>query len=594
MVWKLQYKLWNSGILKKILLFLVLGFLVPIVLVVLFFLQRLYRDMSEQAIASYQNVNLQMLQSLHTILESAEKYTTYPYYNSDFQKFLHNNYSTPQGFREITTDTRLYKRYIQEQILRYNANISSAILYNATSKTRFVGGYYYGGETTERLAQMMERLQQADAANGIVTAFSGSDSRRMTLIAAARPVFDPGNREYLGYFCLLMNAEELTDAFRQAQPQKGVRRYVLDADGLIVYDSDGTQVGLPAEGELLAFAGQDAAYIQQLLEGQHTTLLKVVSDRTGWRVISIVNTDILFEGVHAKQRNMSLILLGLFAAAMACAVWVAVSISRPVNRLQSAIASSVADRFQTSVPVTTRDEVGELARSFNRMQEEIKLLLAQVVKQENEKLTAEMHALQAQINPHFLYNTLNTIKWMANMQCADNISEATDGLVYMLRYASAMQGDFVTVRDEMQFVEKYLSLMQLRYCDSFDVVFDCAPDALECQSLRFLLQPFVENAIFHGFQGRAEQNILTVSARLERKKLVLIISDNGVGMSGDRLAQIVSPAKKKDSFNSIGVRNVMERVRLHYAEQGTVTLNSVAQQGTTVTIVVPATCKEAM
>ncbi len=566
--------------------FLVLGFLVPLVIAVLFFLQRIYQEMSAHAIASYQNVNQQMLLTLGSVLDSARKYTTYPYYNSDFQSFLHRDYRTEQGHRDITTDTRLYKRYIHEQILRYNGKISTAVLVNVTSNTRFVGGYYPDDAVMRALDQAMSRLQDANAADGTTVTFRGPEPYPATYIAVARPIFDPANRHYLGYFCLIINAQQLNETFRQQQ-QIGVRRYILDQDMRIIYDSSGQQVGLAAEGPLAAFAGQDADYDQQILDGQHMALLKSVSELTGWRVVTFVNSDLLFEGVRKRQQNLTLVMATMLVAAICAAIGVAVSISRPINRLRHVIAGSVEKRFRTLVPVTSSDEVGDLAHSFNRMQEEMKQLLNQVVAQERAKRTAEIHALQAQINPHFLYNTLNTIKWMANMQCADNIGDATENLINMLRYSSSMQGDFVKIRDELQFVSKYLSLMQLRYCDRFDVKFDIADEALDGLSLRFLLQPFVENAIFHGFQGNEAANLLTLSARVERQDLILTVEDNGVGMSDDQLRHIQADRAHREGFNSIGIRNVMERIKLHYGDGYGVVLSSEAMRGTKVVITLP-------
>lgn len=567
-------------------LFLVFGFLFPLVIAVLFFLQRLYQEMSVHAIASYQNVNQQMLQTLGSVLDSVNKYTTYPYYNSDFQSFLHRDYRTERGQLDITTDTRLYKRYVHEQILRYNSKIGTAVLVNVTSGTRFVGGYYPDEDVMRALDRTMSRLQDANAADGTTVTFQGLDRYRATYIASARPIFDPADRRYLGYFCLIINAQELNETFRH-QRQNGVRRYILDQNMKIVYDSGGERIGLTADGPLAAFAAMETDYKQQMLDGQHMALLKSVSEPTGWRVVTFVNSDLLFEDVRIRQQNLTLTLMAMLLAAIGAAIWFAISISRPINRLRHVIASNVEKRFRTLVPVTSNDEVGDLAHSFNQMQEEMKQLLSQVVAQERAKRTAEIHALQAQINPHFLYNTLNTIKWMANMQCADNIGEATASLIYMLRYASSMQGDLVSIRDELQFVEKYLSLMQLRYCDRFDVKFDIEEEALDGLSLRFLLQPFVENAIFHGFQGNEAANLLTIGARVDRQDLILTVEDNGVGMTDRQLEHIQADDLHREGFNSIGIRNVMERIKLHYDDRYGVVLSSGPMRGTRVVITLP-------
>lgn len=578
---------WRSGILRKILLLLVLGFLVPVLLVVFFFLDRLYEDMNRQAIASYQSVNQQILLNVQSVLDGAEKYTAYPYYNTDFQSFLHKNYASPQGNRAITTDTRLYKQYIQEQILRYNTHISSAILYNVTSGTFFTGGYYYSASVMAQIAETLGGLEHADAAHSNIFLLCADAPDSQTLVLIARPVFDTSTRRYLGYFCLVVDARQF-QAVLDSDTPAGVEQYIVDGQGVVVYCQDDAKIGKLSAPFIRKFSAGTAPYEQTKQDGRTVMLLQSTLAHLDWRAVSMVETGQVFYDAKQKQLRMSLVVAILFAVSVLAAVGVAVSISRPINRLKVATERMVNERFEMRVPVTSHDEVGDLARSFNRMLEEIEQLIQQVIEREQEKQAAEINTLQAQINPHFLYNTLNTIKWMANMQCADNISDATDSLIYLLRYASAFGTKFVCVRDEYHFVQRYLSLMQLRYCDSFSVQCDFSEEALSCECLRFLLQPFVENAIFHGFRKRNRQNLLELSAHCAGDTLVFHIKDNGCGMTQQTVAAVLGGAvKKAEGFNSIGVHNVIERIRLNYGEAYTVAIDSAPEHGTDVRITIP-------
>lgn len=415
----------------------------------------------------------------------------------------------------------------------------------------------------------------------------------MPQIVLTRTMYDTLTRQYQGCFLLLMPVRVFSDTLEPAGSLQDVRQYIIDETGRILYSNDEERIGAVAPQAVRQFLAGDAECVQEEIDGTRVTLIRSACASEGWYVVSVMDTGILFRNVTNIIWKMAMELSALVGIAAALAVAVARTITRPLQKLRRAMNEITNGHAEARVKVESRDEVGELAVHFNKMLDEMQRTQRELLMREQEKQKAEMMALQMQINPHFLYNTLNTIKWMANMQCASSIAQACDSLIDLLRSASA-KDQYVTVREEYAFTQKYLELMELRYFDSFDVIYDFAEDALDCAMLRFLLQPFIENAVFHGFPGSERRNELTIRCIRQGERLIFHIRDNGVGMEQAEVDAILTqPRKKEGGFNSIGIYNVVQRIGLYYGADFGVRIHSAPGEGTTVELIIPVcACRE--
>ena len=235
-------------------------------------------------------------------------------------------------------------------------------------------------------------------------------------------------------------------------------------------------------------------------------------------------------------------------------------------------------------------EVGDISLTVEKMIVEIKRLIGKIYQEEGEKRNAEMNALQAQINPHFLYNTLNVIKWMASMQGASSIESALGSLSYLFTFIARSSGDFISIRDEIKFLQEYLSILNLRYYNRFTVDYEIDDEVYKYKTLKFLLQPVVENAVFHGIEGVERKGKLTVSAKCENNKILFFIEDNGKGISDDIMKSIFEEENKmaNRSINSIGIPNIQKRIKLFFGDEYGLSIKSMADRGTTVILTIPA------
>ncbi|UYZ21782.1 sensor histidine kinase [Mesobacillus jeotgali] len=231
----------------------------------------------------------------------------------------------------------------------------------------------------------------------------------------------------------------------------------------------------------------------------------------------------------------------------------------------------------------TGGDIGRISKTIDAMLEQIRSLISRIYLEESEKRKLEMLAMQSQIRPHFMYNTINAIKWMAKMQGASGIEEALNSFSSVIKFTAKTEGDFVTVREETDFIKDYIQILDLRYFNKFDVHYDIDENVLEYKTLKFLLQPLVENAVFHGFDKIEDKGMLEIKVGQEDGRLIFVIKDNGIGIPDELLDDSHSIQK----LNSIGISNIQKRIELNFGKEYGLFLSSEKNQGTVAKIVLP-------
>jgi two-component system sensor histidine kinase YesM len=239
------------------------------------------------------------------------------------------------------------------------------------------------------------------------------------------------------------------------------------------------------------------------------------------------------------------------------------------------------------------DEITELGMSFNIMIGKIKDLLDSKIKEQEDLKKAELRALQAQINPHFLYNTLDTIIWMAESKKTDEVIKIVSALSDFFRISLSKGMDWITIGEEVERIRSYLTIQKMRYRDILDFKIEVDENVSENTILKLILQPLVENALYHGIKNKRQGGTISVRAqRKGRDEILLEVEDNGIGFMPEKLAQL--QAELKDNSGDIkfesgfGLGNVNKRIRLYYGEPYGLSVQSEYMTGTCVTLVIPA------
>jgi two-component system, sensor histidine kinase YesM len=303
--------------------------------------------------------------------------------------------------------------------------------------------------------------------------------------------------------------------------------------------------------------------------------------------------QVMREG-YVRWQIFSIILIFSAVAFSVVAAWgLSKSIYTPIKKLHDVTTTITKNDLQALMTSDNVDEITELGMSFNIMIGKIKELLDSKIKEQENLKKAELRALQAQINPHFLYNTLDTIIWMAEAKRTDQVVKIVSALSSFFRISLSKGMDWITIGDEVERIRSYLTIQKMRYQDILDFKIEVEEDAASNTILKLILQPLVENALYHGIKNKRQGGTITVRARRKgEEEIQLEVEDDGIGFTPEKLSQL--RAELEDESGDIklesgfGIGNVNKRIRLYYGKPYGLSVESEYATGTCVTLVIPA------
>ncbi|MEE0419209.1 MAG: histidine kinase [Lachnospiraceae bacterium] len=334
----------------------------------------------------------------------------------------------------------------------------------------------------------------------------------------------------------------------------------------------------------------DFVRVSGFLQKQNTAVNQYKDPETGWIFYNVYDQDYMLKDLLRAQ--MILLLAGSAAVLIVILIMIYTiyMVNRSVQSLLQGIFQVQEGNLDTIVPQESEDEFGVIARNFNIMTARIRESIQKEQEARNRQKDAEIRALEAQINPHFLYNTLDSINWMAIERGEYEISTMLRNLGVILRYSVNKSNQLVALWEMQDWLHKYISLQQMRFNHAFtyDIHFD--ESTLQAKIHKLLLQPFVENAIIHGFDEMESGGYLHVECRFseEEKFLIFIIEDNGAGMPQERVEEFNDPKRAiLDDGRSIGLHNAFARMHMYYEDRASWTISSILGLGTVVTLRIP-------
>ncbi|WCT55210.1 sensor histidine kinase [Paenibacillus kyungheensis] len=308
----------------------------------------------------------------------------------------------------------------------------------------------------------------------------------------------------------------------------------------------------------------------------------------GWKIVGVTYSDDLIANKSSIQHSILLYALLGIGISIIISLLLSLHLTKPIKRLQQDMKQVELGNFHIQTSIEEDNEINQLGQSFNVMVNEIKHLMDETVQTSEQKRKTELLLLQAQINPHFLYNTLDSIIWMAEQEKHEEVVDMTSALAKMFRASITRDQELVSIRVEIEHIRHYLFIQKMRYREQLDYVFDIPSDILQYKTVKILLQPFIENAIYHGIRSKTTPGIIYISARQEQDDLLFEVRDNGLGMTTERLAQVNKGTVATNTQHGIGIGNVNERIQLYFGATYGMSIHSVLGEGTVVTIRVPA------
>lgn len=382
---------------------------------------------------------------------------------------------------------------------------------------------------------------------------------------------------------VVLELSELTLYQQYRSFQKGdVRLAVISPEGAILSGQDKSAIGEPYgyDAETLAELTGRSQVDRRIVDGKFYLSERIPG--TDWLLVEQLPAAAAFEPL-TQVRNRIFILI---AVSGILALWVLILTARRILRrvvnIKDKMEQVIGGDLSVRVPVGRGDEFGRIETAFNAMVAEIEQLIETVRQGEQQKRRAELDFLQAQINPHFIHNTLTSIRFMLEM---DKSAEAGEMIFYfsrLLRQTLSRSGEFIALREELETLESYISLQKFRYKDAFEVAFRIPEETLEARVPTLILQPVVENAIFHSVGH--ERVHISIRARREGARLILVVEDDGVGMPRELRESVLH---KDVQINRVGLRNVHDRVQLNYGREFGLAVTGGEGQGTTITFTLP-------
>lgn len=407
--------------------------------------------------------------------------------------------------------------------------------------------------------------------------------------------------------CILVaniEMEALTAYLQEALPD--------DGSTVMLLTEFGQPVAQPHHAALEALV-KDANLLERILgsdemmdmelEGEDYLVTTCRLETAPWRVLYLQSERQSFSLLSYLRVSFSIVTMIVIVLLLFALTRIVDTVTQPLGRLCEQIRASEDQHKLLDFPYPYQDEIGVLARSYNSMAEHIQHLLEEqehnIRQLEEEKARAdieqalkrraELRALQAQINPHFLYNTLDSIRWKAEIAGATDISRMTTALATLFRIGLSRGQEIITVEQELRHVESYLQIQKMRYSDRMTYTLDIQEDVLQLYTVKLILQPLVENAIYHGIKESTRSGTVTITGCREGDVLKLQVSDNGMGIPSERLRVLQADLARGLSVSreGYGIFNVNERIRLHFGSSYGLKLDSQWGQGTVATVYLP-------
>ena len=413
---------------------------------------------------------------------------------------------------------------------------------------------------------------------------------RPWVITLSRGIRDrSGSGEKEGVFFIDLNYSAISGLCDQSTVGTKGYAFILDAKGNIVYHPQQQQLYNELQTEnisLIMDTDEDTVLTGTGNDGKLYSISR--SEKTGWTVVDCTNVKELLSKSRQAQSVYVLTAIILVIVALLFSRFMARSITLPIQKLRDSMKKVQEGDFSVSdVVVDSKNEIGSLTKSFDVMTHRIHELMEQNVHEQEEKRKSELKALQSQINPHFLYNTLDSIIWMAEGKKNEEVVLMTASLARLLRQSISNEDEVVPIANEVEYARGYLTIQKMRYKDKLEFQFEVDSSILYIPLIKLVLQPIIENAIYHGLKYKESKGLLIVKGFMKDGNAVLQVIDDGVGMDEETLAHIYDKHKVNYHSNGVGVYNVQKRLKLYYGEDYGITYTSELGKGTTATITIP-------
>ena len=560
-----------------------------------------YRTIMGENMRRYQNLVTTLDENISFVESDLMDITTYFCVNDDILRLLS---STDLSF--ASADTLFWKRIpltgVLNDMISIKSHVSTLVLYPENG----LPSYYVSRDGSVHNLDIADLCktdlyQEAVDAQGdhVWAMLEAGDAsslfqvNRSNKIAICREIFDMSKSKRLGFLALTIDSQWYERTLRNSRQYANEAICMVDQHGKVM-----VQVGDVEEDVVTA-----------AVQGKYEKMASILTPRQigKWYVFeqqhNISGETLYYFSPRANWNEWitsGLILPIILALALLVCIWplstlASILFSRPLNRLYQSMNRFKNGDFNQRVEVSGHDEISEISATFNTMVSDLRDLIDRNYVMVLRERESELTALQAQINPHFLYNTLDSLYWQAASSGQENLAEDILSLSELFRLLLSSGHSVIPVGKEMQIISHYLHIQKMRFAKKLDYSIHIQPEINQYMICKLILQPFVENAIVHGLECKDTWGFVSVTGKLQEGMLCFCVEDNGVGMTEEQIETILNEAEDKRYANQrIGhyaIRNVKERLFLSYGDQYVLRIESTPGKGTAIRIEVPAEVK---
>jgi two-component system sensor histidine kinase YesM len=476
-------------------------------------------------------------------------------------------------------------------IANYSNEIASVIF---TFKD---GGYYYfknpptvSDSSIRSLPWYQEALRSSNGTTVIVDSLNGITSDKQDMFTF---LLQPDQSLETEVEMVYLTTHASLPDFKHSNPE--IQQFIIDRNGnRIVNQNNHNKLDARIMMELSKMIqksshDRDDDYSFIKINGEKKLIKLYSFEKTDWNIVNILDESVVTKDAKQFLKLSIVFLSASFALFIVFLLWFFQDILRPLQHLIRAMRQVEKGDFLTEVKADGRGEIRRLGHSFNRMVSQIRDLIQERDLKERARSQAEIEALQSQINPHFLSNTLNSVRLMAMIAKSDNIRKIIESLSALLTHVFRAPNSLAPIGQEIKILESYVHIMQVRYGGKLNIQFNIDDMLLDYSMPKMLLQPILENAIFHGLDQQHMNELIEVKAIRHELGVSFTITDYGIGMSDEQVRGLLQQGEKyqRGNFSGLGVNNVLQRIELNYSHPYGLEIDSKLGRGTIVTILLP-------
>jgi two-component system sensor histidine kinase YesM len=539
--------------------------------------------------------------SFDNYLENVENLSRVVSYNRYLQQYLSsyklNNYSTYYGesmYKNMEISFELFgniinsQREIESIIIVDEENM---ILYKAINLNVNKDPYYK--------YNLWYKNALLNEENSVVTgpypAKSHQPSSKTKVFTISRTIKNYDKSKTLGVLAININLSILHKYIESIEDSSLGSLMIINEQGDVIYEPSGNKKTADKSPINLYPSPSNIDTILRLKKGDFITkingapyqIIFSTMPKTNWTVLNIIPYSEFAKEVNLIRRFVFLIGLLSLITTVFLTLLLSSKITRPIVELTKRLNSAIKDNLYTSEPIISNDEIGQMSKSFNQMLVQIDTLIKQTIKDQQIKRKLELTSLQHQINPHFLYNTLDSIIWMVESN-DENTVPLIEALSGLFRISLSKGSELIPLSKELEHAKNYLFIQSMRYLNKFTFDIEADPSLTHYLTPKLLLQPIIENSIYHGIKPKKEKSHISISVKESENDIEILIIDDGIGMDESKLSHIFdSDYIKENSSGGVGVDNVNSRIKLYFGAEYGLSFYSAVGTGTTVSVKFP-------